>query len=196
MSLLTQAIRSTWSDINSNGTSNSDSFVQRPTGTHILDNNTTLIAAWIDKPYSNVTATFNAHQRIINNVTMAMPHPGVYAAAADPTNSILQPTDLDGVGEYMIHASVVSPVVNVMCVNMDQDELAPLVYTTWPNAKSNTTVVPKQSVGYPGWQNDVPPFPNWLNSTVVDDIFRWGQGYCRRPPVFQMVRSLFGAEAC
>lgn len=32
--------------------------------------------------------------RIINNVTMAMPHAGVSAAARDPSNNIIQPKEL------------------------------------------------------------------------------------------------------
>ena len=34
-------------------------------------------------------------KRIINNVSLAMPHAGVYAAAYDKRNAIIQPADLD-----------------------------------------------------------------------------------------------------
>ena len=33
--------------------------------------------------------------RIVNNISMAMPHSGIVAAARDPKNGILQPEDLD-----------------------------------------------------------------------------------------------------
>ena len=133
------------------------------------------------------------YNRIINNVTMAMPHPGVYAAAMDPANAILQPMDLDGVGEYAIRAAVVSPAVNVLCANLAANELAPLVYTTWPRARTNTTGVPGQRIGAPDWQVDVPAFSktDFGNATVVDEVFRWGAQYNRRPPVFQMVRAFW-----
>jgi hypothetical protein len=85
---------------------------------------------------------------------------GVYAAATDPANSILQPNDLSGVGEYSIRASVVSPALNVLCVNMVADELSPLI-------KANTT--------------DFIP-----NATVVDDIFKWGE---RPRPPFEKVSA-------
>lgn len=83
---------------------------------------------------------------------------GVYKAATNRTlNGILQPSDLDGVGSYNISASVVSPAVNVLCVNMDSDELRPLIH----NGSDSTG-----------------------NSTVVDDIFHWGEKYDRNRPSF------------
>lgn len=126
---------------------------------------------------------------IVSSFCALLTKPGVYEAATNPLNKILQPNELSGVGEYSIKASVVSPAVNVMCVNMMQDELAPLVYTAWPNAKTNATNVGNQTIGFSGWQQDVPVASSteWLNKTVVDDVFRWGEAYGRRPPVFQLV---------
>ncbi|KAF9882408.1 hypothetical protein CkaCkLH20_00444 [Colletotrichum karsti] len=182
-----------WDEINHNGTGASLDMSHRPVGTTLLYDNTTLTSSWIKKEYSNVTQQFENHGRIIHNVTMAMPHPGVYGAATHPVNKILQPNDLSGVGEYAIRASVVSPVINVMCVNMDENELAPLIYTEWPNRKTNSTGVGNQTTGWFGWDGEVPqPAENeWLNRTTVDDIFRWGPRYQRRPPVFQLYPSNF-----
>ena len=124
-----------------------------------------------------------------------MPHPGVYAAARLPINEIMQPDELSGVGEYSIRAGVVSPAINVMCVNMNTDELAPLIYTTWPNSDTKPTGVGKQSTGGVDWKANVPSMftadgkPEFLNRTVVDDIFHWGPAYKRRPPVFSLVRT-------
>lgn len=147
----------------------------RPIGKHNLFDNTTMDSAWIETEYGDMAANFNAHKRVINNVTLAMPHAGVYAAATDPINSILQPSELMGLGEYSIRASVVSPVVNVMCVNMNEDELAPLVYTTWPNARiKNNPEILGQRIGVSDWERDVTT--EWINHTVVDDIFKWGRG--------------------
>ncbi|RYC63216.1 hypothetical protein CHU98_g3002 [Xylaria longipes] len=158
----------------------------RPIGKHNLFDNTTMDSSWIETKYGDMTANFNAHKRVINNVTLAMPHAGVYAAGTDPINGILQPSELMGLGEYSIRASVVSPVVNVMCVNMNEDELAPLVYTRWPNARTkNLTETSEQKIGVSDWQRDVPT--EWINHTVVDDIFKWGKGpEGRRPPAFQL----------
>ncbi|KAG6014834.1 hypothetical protein E4U54_004805, partial [Claviceps lovelessii] len=186
------AFMSTWADIKENGTSVAQELKDRPTGKHSLYENTTMTGAWTETQYGNVTRNFEKYGRIINNVTMAMPHPGVYAAATAPENAIMQPVDLAGVGEYTIRAGVVSPTINVMCVNMDANELAPLVYTKWPDSNVTATGVGTQVTGPPDWQNSVPPPLNedgaleYLNRTVVDDIFRWGPKFGRRPPVFSM----------
>jgi hypothetical protein len=173
----------------------SQRIADRPAGSTLLYDNTTLWASWIETEHSDVKAQFDQNDRIINNVTMAYPHPGLYAAATNRENGILQPGDLGGVGEYSIHAGVASPAINVMCVNMNRAELEPLVYTEWPNARTDETGVGDQTIGEDDWIDDVPhPMDgddeDYLNETVVDDIFRWGSKYERRPPVFQLVSGL------
>ncbi|KAK7409330.1 hypothetical protein QQX98_008509 [Neonectria punicea] len=183
---------STWTTISDNGTIVRNDMTKRPFGTMVLYDNTTMYSEWIETEHSNVTALYEKTGRIINNVTLAMPHPGVYAAATLPENGILQPDDLSGVGEYTVRAGVVSPATNVLCANVDEDELAPLIYTEWPNALNNKTGVSDQVKGWAGWEGDIPqPFdkkdkPNYLNRTKLDDIFKWGPKYERRPPVFQL----------
>ncbi|KAI0164399.1 hypothetical protein GGR52DRAFT_582154 [Hypoxylon sp. FL1284] len=179
---------SEWQAIHQSRNLTTNGMGERPTGKHNLFDNTTMVSSWIEQEFSQPQTAFAEHNRIINNVTLAMPHPGVYMAATDPRNDILQPDDLAGVGEYSIRASVVSPVVNVNCVAMSRDELAPLVYTSWPNARTNMTDVPGQYTGAEDWFNDVPPPADneWLNRTAVDDIFKWGPKHHRRPPVFQL----------
>ena len=186
-----------WTAINDNGTEALDKLEDRPGGTTLLFDNTTLTGDWIETGAGDVAANFERYSRIVNNVTLAMPHPGVYGAAMDKINGILQPSDLDGVGEYTIKAGVVSPSVNVMCVNMNKDELAPLVYTEWPGAETEQTGVGNQTIGHDTWMNEVPKPEdkdgerNYLNRTAVDDIFRWGPEYGRWPPVFQLVSRPF-----
>jgi hypothetical protein len=157
----------------------------------MLYDNTTVYGSWVATNTSNMTANFEQYSRVINNVTMAMPHAGVIAAAKDSINGILQPEELAGVGEYNIAASVVSPAVNVLCVNMNATELEPIVYTAWPNAITNISDIPGQYLAYPGYQNDISALMangTELNTTSVDDIFRWGYTkYGRYPPVFPMV---------
>ncbi|KAI1123718.1 hypothetical protein F5Y10DRAFT_285768 [Nemania abortiva] len=178
-----------WDGIHRNISSVETPLSKRPNATHNLFDNTTMVSSWIDTDSSNMMANFATYERIVNNVTLAMPHPGVYAAATDPINGILQPSELLGIGEYSVRASVVSPAVNVMCANMDPTELEPLVYTTWPNAKNhNLGFGNNQTVGESTWLNEVPlaSETEWLNRTVVDDLFKWGEKYGRRPPVFQL----------
>jgi hypothetical protein len=152
----------------------------------MLFDNTTVQGSWIQTNTSNMTLQYEQYSRVINNVTMAMPHAGIFAAARDSKNGIMQPTDLAGLGEYEIKASVVSPSVNVLCVNMAEDELAPLVYTKWPNAKLNDTDIPGVQKPWTGWLGDVPDAASdgYLNKTVVDHIFEWGEKYQRKPPIF------------
>lgn len=189
-----------------------DIMKTRPPVTSILFDNITMTGAWIEGEHSDPELQLKAHNRTINNVTLAIPHPGqfsllpsrplsliltqppgVYLAATDVINNILQPSDLSGVGEYEIKASTVSPTVNVLCANMNAHELSPLLYTAWPHAKAVRTDIPGQIIGCPQWVQDVPVFSpdEWLNRTVVDDIFRWGPKYGRRPPVFPMVNLLY-----
>lgn len=122
----------------------------------------------------------------------------MYDSATNPVNGILQPSDLSGVGEYRLAASAVSPALNVLCVGMTEEELAPLVYTTWPDANSTDAELVGEKTGGVNWVDDIPPANDtvewsegpFLNSTAVDDIFRWGKDYQRRPPVFRRV-SIF-----
>ncbi|KAI0965450.1 hypothetical protein F4678DRAFT_332949 [Xylaria arbuscula] len=178
-----------WNQIRKSKNSTMRRLSERPTGKHILYDNTTMDSSWIETENGDIATSFSAHKRIINNVTLAMPHVGVYAAATDPINGILQPSELLGVGEYSIRASVASPVVNVLCVNMNAEELKPLIYTEWPNARKVQTGSPGQWVGVADWESDIPAINSstpWLNRTVVDDIFKWGGRYSRQPPVFQL----------
>lgn len=71
-------------------------------------------------------------------------------------------------------------------------EMKPLVYETWPNARM-VKVTPNNSLltvpEY--WEDYVQPLPGniYLNSTVLDDVFEWGEKYGRQPPAFPMVQT-------
>ena len=99
---------------------------------------------------------------MVNNVTMAVPHPGVVSAAMIPENEIMQPDELDGLGLYTIRASVTSPFVNVLCMmGMSRQDLNPVVDVTAGDSTEGT-------------------------KTILDDIFQWGPqwGDMKWPPVF------------
>lgn len=81
---------SDWSTISRNGNGTSDP-VHRPKGFAMIFENTTVTSPWIDLEYSDVASNSEKHQRIINNVTLALPHAGVPGAAWDSVNNILQP---------------------------------------------------------------------------------------------------------
>ncbi|KAJ4317725.1 hypothetical protein N0V94_004798 [Neodidymelliopsis sp. IMI 364377] len=156
------------------GNSSSDQN-KRPKGFGLLYENTTVTAQWVD--IVNTTEVSQKHNRVINNVSLAMPHAGVFAAARDERNGILQPEELDSEGTYTLDASVPSPVMKVLCVNMNEAELAPIVYDTWNDELVNITTWKELSAN-----------ATTTNTTVVDDIFGWTkQDYDTMvdyPPVF------------
>ncbi|KAI4237703.1 MAG: hypothetical protein LQ349_001645 [Xanthoria aureola] len=172
---------SNWTISRARGTG-SNQLSQRPIPLGMLYDNTTIEGSWIHM--ENMTETSQKYSpddyaRIVMNVTMAMPHAGVFAATRDPINNIMQPLDLNGLGEYIVQASVPSPVTNVLCATMRKEELAPMVYTDWPGSNGTAS-------NLTGWPNGfgIPLWPSYLNSTPVDDLFGFGENYGRRHPVF------------
>jgi hypothetical protein len=148
---------------------------KRPPGFGLLYENTTITAQWIS--VINTAEVSKKYGRAINNVSLAMPHSGVFAAAHDSRNGILQPEELNSEGTYSLKASVPSPVMNVMCVNMNKEELAPIVYSTWnPSEVVNIT-----SWVTPGLMDNA----TTKAKTKVDDIFGWNtEDPTSSPPVF------------
>lgn len=176
-----------WADVDDNNLNASD-YTQRPQGTAMLHNNVSVSGQWFN-PVDMVDASFQA-ERIINNVSLAMPHPGVASAGADSINDILQPQGTRGLGVYSLRASVPSPSINVLCANMTESELAPLVYNTWPQAQ--------QPPNLQAWPTQISNGTTF-NETVVDEIFDFGPGLNqRRPPIFaiypQEYQTLFNAS--
>ena len=166
-----------WTNEAHTGNSSSDQ-TKRPPGFGLLYENTTVTAQWVD--IINTTQKSKEYGRAINNVSLAMPHAGVFAAARDQRNGILQPEELDSEGTYKLEASVPSPVMKVLCVNMNESELAPLVYAAWPNA---------QPVNGTSWTKaNLMSHATTTNATVVDEIFGWtkqdNETMLDYPPVF------------
>lgn len=140
---------STWQNISLGGVGVSSDIADRPRPPGMLYDNTTVTGSWVMPEYSNMSASYAQYKRIINNVTMSMPHAGVLTAAHDSINNILQPEELAGVGEYYMRASVVSPTINVLCANMNETEIAPLIYVEWPGANwTNSTWPPDQKIAW------------------------------------------------
>lgn len=180
---------------NGNGTGTSTRLAERPQIMGLVFDNTSVTGAWVETPSSDMPANYKRWKRVINNVTMSFPHSNVLRAARDKKNRavIIQPEELEGIGKYKVRAAVVSPTVNVMCVNMMKTELDPLVYINWPNATTTTSShgLPGQILAGPHYlaemdeAREANPF---LNSTPVDDIFEWGEKYGRPRAAFPQVR--------
>ncbi len=175
---------STWADFATAG-NGSAYLASRPKGYAMFNDNTTVIGPWIEK--KNITM----HQPegwIINNVTMAFPHPGVVQAAQDPANGIMQPNELNGLGIYSIRASVPSPFINITCaMGIDEASLAPFLYRNPNNGVlyNNSTLQPHQ------------PADPYLDGTPFDAIFEWGPDYGEYnwPPIFPMLPSEYNTLA-
>ncbi|KAE8154099.1 hypothetical protein BDV25DRAFT_148242 [Aspergillus avenaceus] len=172
-----------WNDIVLRGNSGSTSFDKRPFPTALVNDNTTVTGTWIDQ--ANITELSAQHGRLVINVTAAMPHGGVLAAVTNPVNGIKRPRK-SAEGNFELYASIPSPAVNVLCAGMTAKELEPLVYTKFPyTPKWDLAEVTKNHlVG-------IPAYPTWLNRTVVDDIFGWGEKYNQTPPVFAKLPAAY-----
>jgi hypothetical protein len=147
---------------------------QRPSWIGVPYANATAIPQWIN--IINTTEVSKKYQRVVNNVSLAMPHTGIYNAVHDQRNVMPQSDTPDSVREYSLWASVPSPVMNVLCTTLNATELAPIVYDTWNNEQVNEST----------WE-DLRLGAITKNRTVVDDLFGWtkkmdtGIDY---PPVF------------
>jgi hypothetical protein len=162
-----------WSAFSKSGNGKGD-LNARPKGYALLTDNTTVVAPWIEQDSNNMTRLQEEYGHVIINVSMAMPHVGVVGAAMDPINKIMQPVDLDGQGNYSIHASVPSPVVHVLCAMLSKADLAPLVLQKDP------------STGTPGLPEPYILSDPHLGGTPLDSLFGWGPSYGAYswPPVF------------
>lgn len=79
---------------------------QRPNAVGMLYDNTTVQGSWINVPQNNMAELSLRWDRTVTNVSMAMPHSGVFAAMRDPINAIIQPQDLNvRVDALFLHAS-------------------------------------------------------------------------------------------
>ena len=75
---------------------------------------------------------------------------------------------------------VPSPALNVLCAELTKEELAPMIYSEWPAYKEENN---RNFSNFP-LHVPMPRKPDWLNKTVVDELFGFGEKYDRRPPVF------------
>ncbi|KAF2821931.1 hypothetical protein CC86DRAFT_448407 [Ophiobolus disseminans] len=110
---------------------------QRPKISAVLNSSITVLASWLDN--RNVRSKSDNLGRIINNVTVTIPHRGIPMSSRNSRNHILQPEDLSNAGSYSITAGVVMLVLSVLCVNANRSELELIVYQTWPNALNTSS---------------------------------------------------------
>lgn len=169
---------SSWSDIATIYGNGSIIPEYRPKGYALLNDNTTVIAPWINMTNVTTEASPLGTTYYINNVTMAVPHTGLLAAAEDAENAIMQPSEVEG-AQYNIKGSLPSPIINVLCVTMTGNDLKPFVYEDWsaPNYTSEC-----DTVRWSNWPHCY-AYPNDTDlylkqsDTKLGEIFRWGEKY-------------------
>lgn len=152
----------------------------RPPPIGVMFDTTTVRGQWITPSRENIIA--DSRTRLVQNITMAMPHANVFNAARDAVNGIMQPQDLNqGEGEYTIKASVPAPTVNILCVGVTENDIASLIYDKWPSNNHAFNVSAWPDV------DDMIRSPAYPNATAVDDLFGFGPeaGEARQPaPIF------------
>ena len=89
---------SNWTQSVVNSGQGSDDLAKRPIPLAMMYDNTTIEGSWI--AVQNMTEISKKHSpsnysRIVVNITMAMPHAGVFEAMRNPINKIMQPQDLE-----------------------------------------------------------------------------------------------------
>jgi hypothetical protein len=168
---------SSWGDMVKSNKGTSMKQEQRPTWIGLPYANTTVVPQWID--VVDTTEMSKKNQRVINSVSLALPHIGVSNAVSDMRNDMPRSDTSDVIKAYSLWASVPSPVTRVLCVHMNETELAPIVYGAWNNDKLNAT----EWTETPGKQD-----ATTTNMTVVDELFGWtkkdNESMLDYPPVF------------
>jgi hypothetical protein len=171
-----------WSRLVAGGNRSGVEYATRPPPIGVMYENTTVQGQWITPSRENITA--DSTTRLVQNITMAMPHTNVFHAARDRVNDIMQPQDLNqGNGQYTIKASVPAPAVNILCAGVTEDDIASLIYVKWPTNNgtfnANTWAIKAPS--------DMIRIPDYPNATAIDDLFDFGPtaGDARqRAPIF------------
>ncbi|KAL4906363.1 hypothetical protein BDW74DRAFT_177377 [Aspergillus multicolor] len=150
----------------------------------IQESGITAIGSWIDRVDN--AAVSQKYGRFVQNVTVAMPHANILAAMDHPANGLTQGNSPSNRGSYEVEASVMSPALNVLCAGMNASELAPIVYTEWPDKGGNfdpETWEINPPADLPGRGDG-----EWNNRTAVDELFGFGPDY----PNTTTVAPIFG----
>ncbi|KAJ8114529.1 hypothetical protein OPT61_g3606 [Boeremia exigua] len=155
--------------------------------------------AWVGLPYAkstvtpqwinvkNTTEVSKSFQRVVNNVSLAMPHTGILNAVDDPNNDMPQVDDSGNLEPYRLWASVPSPVMNVLCVNLNEDELSPMVHFNRTDGSANdaASAISRRAAN-----------PTTTNTTALDELFGWNRGgeeaRIGNQPVFSSYPEPFG----
>jgi hypothetical protein len=190
-----QTFLSTWSEYLKSG-NNTSVQEKRPAVVGLQYANSTVVPQWIN--IINTTEVSNLHQRVVNNVTLALPHIGVVDAIHNQRNRMPRSESSNSIGPYSLLASVPSPTINVLCVHMTKSELEPIVFESWPQniigENDDWLEFWYTSGNFTTWKTTALNLTQGIdlatttNKTVVDDIFEWYKEDTKTmldyPPVF------------
>jgi hypothetical protein len=190
-----QTFLATWSEFleSGNDTSNQE---QRPAVVGLQYRNSTVVPQWIN--IINTSEVSKLHQRVVNNVTLALPHIGVVDAIHNQRNLMPRSESSNSIGPYSLWASVPSPTINVLCVDMTETELKPIVFSSWPQNKTVNATNWFTTGNITTWKPSGPQvmdLATTTNKTVVDEIFEWYKEDIETmldyPPVFPLFPKPF-----
>lgn len=191
-----QTFLATWSEFlePGNDTSNQE---QRPAVVGLQYENATVVPQWIN--VINTTEVSSLHRRVINNVTLALPHIGVVDAIQNQRNRMPRSESSNSIGTYSLWASVPSPMINVLCVHMTEKELEPIVFSKWSQNQTVNASNWFTTGDFSTWEPSIIPhvmdLATTTNKTVVDDIFEWykkdKETMIDYPPVFPLLPKPF-----
>jgi hypothetical protein len=78
-----------WTPISRDGNGSANPLYRPSPVTQFYENNTRVVPAWVG--FGDIERNSHMYGRVVNNVTLAVPHIGIATAARDPVNGILQP---------------------------------------------------------------------------------------------------------
>lgn len=166
---------SDWTKTIDAGNSSSDPL-NRPIAKWLWNGTTIATGSWLSVQNHNISV--GSHTVVVNNFSLALPHPSLLEAALDPTNGIVQPQELQNRGSYSVRAAIPSPELNTLCVTMTKADLKPLVYELW----DDVSLPVNMSI----WPDQLSYADPYLGHTPLHAIFQWGEEYGSYswPPVF------------
>ncbi|KAH7076869.1 hypothetical protein BKA63DRAFT_532913 [Paraphoma chrysanthemicola] len=191
-----QSFLTTWSELLESGNNTSDQE-QRPAVVGLQYENATVVPQWVN--VINTTEVSDLHQRVVNNVTLAIPHIGVVDVIHNQRNRMPRSESSNSIGPYSLWASVPSPMINVLCVHMTEKELEPIVFSSWPLNKTINADNWFTTGNFTTWKTSTTSrdmdMATTTNKTVVDDIFEWYKKDTKTmldyPPVFPLFPKPF-----
>ncbi|EKV12744.1 hypothetical protein PDIG_41800 [Penicillium digitatum PHI26] len=152
-----------WTQLITSKNETSSQLQKRPQPTGSLWDNTTVTGSWVN--IQDIATLSKKHGRMVNNITMEMPHGGIPAAAMNAKNKLKQSTDISGEEKYNIEASVPSPAINVLHTGMTKEEFSPPAGKTAPSLTRSSNLARNTAKPHRFFGKYPLPYNTILNTT-------------------------------